>query len=74
MIDLHIELRMTRSCFLMRYLLSSVGWGGSVAKEIAARVSITILIQSSWMTVKGLSPRVAPPKNMMNMAEMLTVI
>lgn len=48
-------------------------WGGSVARASAARVSIIKLIQRSWTTVNGDSPRVAEPKNTKMQVEILTV-
>jgi len=63
---------MILSSFSYLWDLSSSGWGGSVAREIAARVSMIMLIQRSWVTLKVGFPRVAPPRKVMVMHTMLT--
>lgn len=44
-----------------------------MAREIAAKVSIIMLIQRSWITLKVGLPRVAPPRKVITIQTTLTV-
>ena len=71
---LHMLFKTTLSCLLILYLFNSEGWGGSVARAMAAKVSMTMFIQSKWITWKGEAPRVHAPIVIIVKALMFTVI
>jgi hypothetical protein len=50
-----------------------VGCGASVASATAANTSMIRLIQSNWMTLRGLLPKLAPPIITNTRHTMLTV-
>lgn len=58
---LHMTVNIMGSFLFYFSYFKLVAWGGSVAKLIAARVSIITLIHSNWITVNGELPSDAPP-------------